>query len=270
MKPFVKWAGGKREQAERILEEVPAGMDAYGEPLVGGGAVYFKLCDQGWDGPSALGDANVHLINAYTIVRDRPEELIRALKGFVNDRVRYDRTRDKFNAGHGDPVWRAAALIYMNKTCFNGLYRVNKSGAFDSPFGAFTNPTICDGDGILSASKALKRATLHAGKFDAMVMPAGKKPFVYFDPPYLTLPGKDSFSAYDMPFGEGSTRWLALHARQHVRAGARVAVSSSDVAYARTLYEEVGFRVYKVKSKRNINSDGAGRGHVTELLAVGG
>lgn len=260
--PFVKWAGGKRTLVPEIARLLPSTFEDYWEPFVGGGAVFFGLSDRMQT--AHLSDSNKELVTTYTMVRDRVEAVIDAL--FVHaeqhNRKHYSHVRDKMH-NEQDPVLLAARFIYLNKTCFNGLYRVNRSGRFNVPIGRHPNPTICDAENIRNASKVLRKATLSARLFtDEQVAPK-EGDLVYCDPPY-----DGTFSAYtNTGFGVDDQTRLRDRCVQWREAGAQVIVSNSSTDLIRELYH--GFTLHEVTAPRYISSDGDGRGKTTEFLIVG-
>ncbi len=159
-KPFLKWAGGKTQLLPELRKHIPDQFNRYIEPMMGAGAMFFDLQPK----HAILADSNEELVNAYIVVRDSVEELISKLKHFKNDEKIYYEIRSQDPLGLS-PVYRAARLIYLNKTCFNGLYRVNKQGQFNVPFGHRKNPTICDADNLRAASQALAGVKVLLGDY---------------------------------------------------------------------------------------------------------
>ena len=260
--PFVKWAGGKRSLVPEIVKVLPGPFGEYWEPFVGGGAVFFALDSR--IRKAHLSDSNLELMITYRMVKDRPEDLIDAIQDHAekHNRRHYKRVRDKMH-DEQDEVLLAARFVYLNKTCFNGLYRVNKSGRFNVPIGRHSNPTICDADNLRAASEVLGKATINVYAFsDDEIAPAAGD-LIYCDPPYdgvYTGYTGNGFTAADQ---------TALRDRcvQWRDAGAHVIVSNSDTEFVRSLYS--AFTIHEVSAPRNINSDAAGRGKTRELLIVG-
>ena len=270
-RPFVKWVGGKRGLLTQLLPLVPERFRNYFEPFVGGGALFFELFNRGLlQGDVYLFDRNEELVNAYKAVRDRPKELLGILKEFSvkHSKEFYYEVRswdrdEEFKSK--DPVLRAARLIYLNKTCFNGLYRVNKKGEFNVPIGRYKNPAIYDEELILEASKALQRAVIEVADFSKVSELAEKEDFVYFDPPYYPLSETANFTSYtDLAFLEEEQRRLARVFEELDKKGAYVMQSNSDTPFIEKLYE--GFFIDKVWMNRFINSKKEGRGKITELV----
>ncbi len=268
--PFLKWAGGKGRLLEDILPRLPERIDCYYEPFVGGGAVFFALAREGRFERAVLGDRNPNLVSTYRVVRDQVEELIEALEPMVawgTDPERYYEVR-AWNPDELDEVTRAARFVFLNKTCFNGLYRVNRSGRFNVPFGRYKRPKVLDADALRRASAALSRAEVALMDFEDTVREAGHGDAVYFDPPYVPISTTSSFTAYhDIPFGPSEHARLRQAYRACCRRGASAVLSNSDTEATRKLYR--GFRVVEVQAQRAINCQPDRRGSVSELLVVG-
>ena len=266
--PFVKWAGGKTQLLEEILARLPEKIGTYHEPFVGGGAVFFRLKALGRIKKAVLSDANVDLVTSYLALRDAPEAVLTELE------VLAGRTseEDFYEIRAQDPdgmtaAQRTARLIYLNKTGFNGLYRVNRKGLFNVPYGRYPNPKIVDRENLLRVHKALAGARLEQTGFVAVLKRARPGDFVYFDPPYQPVSKTSSFTAYAKGgFGEVEQRHLAGVVEELSRKGVDVLLSNSDTALARELYEGKGYEVDRVSARRAINSKGGGRGAVQELL----
>lgn len=270
-RPFVKWAGGKRHLAPR-LAEIAATLPfrRYSEPFLGGGAVFFWLAHRGLlhDRPVVLADANPELMVTYAVVRDRVEELIADLRQRERSfkagdrRAYYYRVRQEQPA---DPVQRASRLLFLNKTCYNGLYRVNREGRFNVPYGDYANPRIVDPAILRAASAALQGVGLRTGDYRERL--AGVEPgdLVYLDPPYHPLSATASFTGYTGDgFGPAEQRQLAAEFHRLAELGASVVLSNSDHPLIRELY--TGYPRKVVRAPRAINCNGAGRGLVAELL----
>lgn len=265
--PFLKWAGGKTQLLGSILARLPARMERYHEPFIGGGAVFFALAAQGRFKSAVLADRNEGLIELYSVVRDHVGALIERLQPHRYEEAYYYEVRAQDPASL-DPIARAARLVFLNRTGFNGLYRVNRKGQFNVPFGRYTNPRICDEVGLRAASAALAGVELRVADFEEVV--AGAKPgdAVYFDPPYYPVSASSSFTAYDpYPFREPEQQRLAGVHRALGERGVFALLSNSDTPFTRALYD--GLDVETIEASRNINSVGSKRGKITELL-VGG
>jgi DNA adenine methylase len=264
VRPILKWAGGKWRLMPALERHFPPldRVHRYFEPFVGGAAVFFHLqhpC-------SFLSDSNDELINVYAVVRDHLDELVLALNKHVSEAEHYYRMR-AWDTALLSPVDRAARLIYLNKTCYNGLYRVNSAGQFNVPFGRYRNPTICDAPNLRAASRALRHATLRVADHEAALDGASAGDFVYFDPPYQPISKTASFTSYTHArFDAAEQERLArTYTRLH-RAGCYLVLSNSDTPLIRDLY--AGFRVETVSANRAINCKAGGRGRVSELVIV--
>jgi DNA adenine methylase len=261
-KPFLKWAGGKRQLLPAIRESLPASFARYHEPFVGGGAVFFDL------GPdrARLSDANDELIGCYLAVRDRVHELIAALRDHVYEKEHYYAVRS-WDPAQLDDVQRAARMIYLNKAGFNGLYRVNSSGIFNVPFGRYKNPNICDEGTLLACSAQLKGAEISRRPFETVVDEAKEGDFVYFDPPYIPLSRTSNFTAYsDLKFAGDDQERLARVFEQLAARGVHAMLSNSDVPWVRARYAK--FDVRQVLATRKVNSVSSSRGLIGELLVT--
>jgi DNA adenine methylase len=267
-KPFVKWAGGKRQLLAKFRELYPPDFDTYHEPFVGGGAVFFDLTAiRGpLGGHAVLSDQNAELMDCYRAIRDEVGEVMRALR-----RHRYEE-RYYYAQRARDPaalslVERAARMIYLNRTGFNGLYRVNSKGKFNVPFGRHKNPTICDGPNLLACSAALADVELHHESFECVLDRARAGDFVYLDPPYIPLSATANFTAYQR-HGFGMTNQARLADVFDRLAEGRVLVmlSNSDVPWIHERYAHHSIRV--IKARRAVNSNGARRGPVGEVVVT--
>ena len=265
--PFLKWAGGKGQLLTQFADLYPRRIERYVEPFVGGAAVFFDLRARFELRAAALSDNNDELINCYTVVRDRVEELIELLaqhkrRHHAQHPDYYYKMRDTVPR---DPVRRAARLIYLNKTCYNGLYRVNSRGQFNVPIGRYRNPPICDPDLLRRASAALQGVELRVCDFAAWLDEAQPGDFFYIDPPYFPLSKTANFTAYTHGgFGLEEQVRLAGFVRQLDARGCLVMVSNSDTQVIRDLY--AGLRITTVTARRAINSNGARRGPTNELV----
>lgn len=263
-KPFIKWAGGKSQLMPKIAKRFPAKEEIgrYFEPFLGGAAVFFYIGHP----RSFLSDSNSDLVELYQVVQQDVEELIEALQVHKNDREYYYRIRSQSPSGLTRPK-RAARLIFLNKTCFNGLYRVNSRGQFNVPFGRYKNPAICDAEGLRAASLALQKAEIAHEDFESVLSRARQKDFIYFDPPYHPINKTSSFTSYTSGrFGEEEQRRLAETFRQLAARGCFVMLSNSDTQLIRELYR--GFHIHKIQANRAINSKPEARGKITELLIL--
>lgn len=264
--PFLKWAGGKSQllrQYEKFLPDRER-IGRYFEPFIGSAAVFFHLKP-----PNAtLCDINHKLIDVYRVVQQDVDNLIEALKGHKNQKAYYYRVR-KMKPEKLSLVDQAARLIFLNKTCYNGLYRENSKGEFNVPFGRYKNPTICDEDRLRTASCALQDVQLKAADFEDAVETAEAGDFIYFDPPYVPLNATSNFTSYNKyGFSHDDQVRLAETFRRLDKRGCYVMLSNSSAPVVRDLYQ--GFHFKQIKARRSINSKADGRGPVTELLITNG
>lgn len=262
--PILKWAGGKGALLTQFAPHFPpsGSYRRYFEPFLGGGAVFFHLQPQ----ESYLYDLNPALIEVYTVIRDRVDDLIAALYVHRNDRDYFYEVRAQDSA-QLTPVQRAARFIFLNRTCYNGLYRVNRAGQFNVPFGRYKNPTICDEPGLQAASSALQGAHLAVADFQVTLEHAEAGDLIYFDPPYEPLSQTSSFTSYtNNGFTSADQRRLAEVFRTLHDRGCLLMLSNSSAALIRTLY--AGFVVREIRARRLINSKADGRGLITELLVT--
>jgi DNA adenine methylase len=261
-RPFLKWAGGKGQLVETYSRYFPAAYGAYLEPFLGGGAVFFSLRP-----PRAiLSDANDELVDTYKVVKHAAEELIRSLRKHENDHDYYYAIR-ALDPAALPSVERASRFIYLNRTCYNGLYRVNRKGRFNVPFGSYKNPRICDEEGLRAASAALRGAVLKCGDFEEVSALAKPDDFVYLDPPYDPVSQTASFTSYFREaFTEEEQRRLAETYRRLDRRGCLLMLSNSDTPLVRDLYS--GFNLVSLEARRAINCKSDRRGPVPELLIL--
>jgi DNA adenine methylase len=265
--PFLKWAGGKSKLLDAILHKLPKAIDHYFEPFLGGGALFFALANDGRFRRAVLCDRNADLVDTYLAVRDDVEEVIRHLREHRHDEGHFYRVR-ALDPAALPLAERAARTIYLNRTCYNGLYRVNRAGRFNVPFGRYESPRICDAAGLRRASEALQAAEILCADFEAVVAGARPGDAVYFDPPYFPISATSSFTAYDpYPFGEREHCRLARVHRALASRGVASVLSNSDCAFTRELF--AGLRVETVHAARAINSVAKRRGKVSELLVLG-
>ena len=271
-KPFLKWVGGKRALVDEIIGRMPERFGAYFEPFVGGGALFFELKKRGMlEGKKAyLFDANKELINAYNVVKNTPTELLANLRVFEQNHchdayyeVRAMDREDSFTSLA--PALRAARFIYLNKTCFNGLYRVNAKGFYNVPMGRYKNPAICDESLIYGASRALQDAEVLHVDFAKVLDFAKKGDFVYFDPPYYPLTPTSSFTSYNQDvFLEDEQKRLFDTFEKLAKKGLHAMLSNSDTEFIKELYKD--YQIDFVEMNRFINSKSGGRGKIKEIL----
>jgi DNA adenine methylase len=260
----LKWAGGKTQLLAKILERLPDRISTYYEPFVGGGAVFFALAARGRFERAVLADRNQDLVQVYRALRKDVDGVVRALKRYSYDEETYYRVRAQRPRGLAQ---RAARLIYLNKTGYNGLYRVNRSGQFNVPFGRHKNPNICDEATLRTAALALSRATVEASDFEAVCERAEPGDAVYLDPPYLPVSKTASFAAYDRhPFGVAEHERLARVFASLEARRVHAVLSNSLTPKTEELYAR--WPIERVEVPRPINSRAESRGPVPEILVV--
>jgi DNA adenine methylase len=267
-KPIVKWAGGKTKLLSVLRARLPARIGTYVEPFAGGAALFFSLeADPTRHFERAvLADTNAELITCYRAVKDDVEAVIAHLAEMQHDEAEYYRVRAADTALMTDAE-RAARLIYLNRTCYNGLWRVNRAGKFNVPFGRYDNPRILDADGLREASRALARATLETRDFAEVTADLGPGDFVYFDPPYVPVSKTSSFTAYGSAGFDESDQVRLLGELGRLRErGVLVMLSNADTEATRALYRD--YAVFLTLAPRAINSRGARRGPVGELIVT--
>lgn len=268
--PFLKWAGGKRQLLPAIKEYIPQQFGQYYEPFIGAGAVLFSLQPK----KSIINDTNGELINCYRVIKDNPEELLdlcqehrekNSKEHFYS--LREQDRRDDFQ--DRSPLERAARIIYLNKTCFNGLFRVNSSGQFNVPYGNYSNPVIADPAVIKSVSAYLNQRDVRIleGDFAKAVSTARKGAFIYFDPPYHPISDTSSFTGYSANgFGEKEQVRLKELCDRLTERGCQVLVSNSSAPLIKKLYSAPNYEIVEVKASRAINAVASRRGRINELL----
>jgi len=276
-KPFAKWAGGKSQLLEQYEPLFPETFHAYHEPFLGGGAAFLHLAHsrpRDAFGPAILSDANADLVSAWQAIRDQPSELIAHLREHAAAYAKapkqyYARVR----AQHAPTTYlqEAARFIFLNRTCFNGLYRVNRKGEFNVPIGRYKNPRICDAENIYTLSELLSRF-VPVGKRDFSSILVGHRPpladdFVYLDPPYLPMDDTADFTKYT---ADGFTYDDHIRLRDFCRElderKVKFMLSNSDTFASWQLYGKDGFNIVRVRARRNVNSKGDKRGEINELV----
>lgn len=264
--PFVKWVGGKRALLPELLSRLPGQIVNYFEPCAGGGALFYALAPR-IEGRALLLDHNAELVNAYQVVRDQPELLLAALRAHAagNNVEYYYAVRAQEPS---DAVARAARLIYLNRTGFNGLYRVNAKGQFNVSYGAHTNPSIADEARIRNAAAALARAQVRHADFASIEDEVASGDFVYFDPPYAPLEAT-SFTKYTAGnFGPADQERLLALALRLSEKGVLVMLSNSKTPYTEALYQHPALRAVTVMVPRFVNRDASKRGAIAEILVT--
>ncbi len=269
-KPFVKWVGGKRQLLKQFRElglyppeEFNPMTSTYHEPFVGGGAVFFDLLPKN----AKLSDLNSELVIAYNVIKSNVDELIESLQKHIYDKEYYLKVRAE-KVEDLSEIEVASRFIFLNRTGFNGLYRVNKSGQFNVPFGRYSNPIICDEDNLRRVSDALRDTIITHQDYKNVLKTAQNGDFIYFDPPYYPISATSSFTSYtaegflEKEQAELRDTFVRLHER-----GCFVMLSNSDTPLINKLYSGLnGITINKITAGRAINSKGTGRGKITEVL----
>ena len=263
----MKWAGGKRSLRRQLLALAPPHFASFVEPFLGGATFFLSLASERPVSHAVLGDANCELMQLYQAVRDDPEAVMAELD-LLSDHVLDEQFYYQIRAVNPDslsPSKRAARFIYLNKTCYNGLYRVNRRGQFNVPFGRYaTPPGLYNRSNIARVAALLRKADLRCGDFAETLRDAGPDDFVYLDPPYVPLTQTASFTRYTKgAFGDDDQRRLARTIHELTARGCRVLLSNSETPLVRELYADYDIAV--VYAPRNINSDATGRQRVPEL-----
>ena len=288
LKPFVKWVGGKGQLIEEIEKMLPSDgekvLTKYAEPMVGGGALLFNILSRYQFDELYISDINSELINAYIAIKQDVEALIERLNEMqmtflpLDENGRkyyYYNVRDKFNTvklSDSTSTEKAAYFIFLNKTCFNGLYRVNRKGLFNVPMGSYKNPTICDAENLRNIHEALQNVTIVCGDYSQSQSFIDSETFVYLDPPYRPISETSAFTSYNSDaFDDNEQIRLAKFIDEINAAGAKIVLSNSD---PKNVNEEDNFfdnlyknyKINRVEASRAINSKGDKRGKINELL----
>lgn len=268
VQPLLKWVGGKRQLLPEILPLIPESIGTYVEPFVGGGAVLFEMQPK----KATINDMNYELMNVYQVIKSQPEELILELTEHSlknNSEYFYQiRALDREeNFSSMDPIKKAARIIYLNKTCFNGLYRVNSSGYFNTPYGKYKNPNIINANTIRAISYYLNKnkVKLLNTDYKEALKRLRTDSFVYFDPPYVPISTSSSFTSYtEGGFTLDHQKELKLECDKLNRRGIKFLLSNSDNEFIRELYKD--YTIKTVRAKRAINSNALKRGEINEVL----
>lgn len=270
--PFLKWAGGKRQLVDTISKYCPVRIDTYFEPFLGGGTLFFHLINSRPKFHAILSDSNAELINVYKCVRDDVMEVIELLKiyqaqYYQNPKNYFYKVRDQERPrGRFE---KAARFIFLNRTCYNGLYRVNKAGRFNVPHGSYLKPEIVNEDKLIGASRVLQdsEAEIVHSPYHKVLKECGKGDLVYLDPPYLPLSRTSHFTDYTKEkFGLEEQFQLSRHFRRLSEAGCTTILSNSNTREIKVIYK--GFRIIRVESTRQINCKADNRSGHCELLIV--
>ncbi|MBQ2389082.1 MAG: DNA adenine methylase [Clostridia bacterium] len=289
VKPFLKWAGGKSQLLNEIKQRYPLSnnhITRYVEPFVGGGAVLFDILNNFNIKDIYINDINEELINAYRVIKENVNELIDILKLYQSEytplntekrKFYYTEKRKRFNElkikkNKKENIEKAALMIFLNKTCFNGLYRVNKSGYFNVPMGSYKNPLICDENNLRAVSRKLQKVTIMCGDYKKLINLIDENTFVYFDPPYKPLTNTANFTSYtENSFDDKKQIELSNFINEIHKKGAKILLSNSDPKNSNPkdnffdiLYSD--YKIKRVDATRMINCSGKSRGKIKELL----
>jgi len=267
---FVKWAGGKTQLLDQFKKFFPKKFNGYLEPFVGSGAVFFYIKRKYNPKRVIISDNNEDLINTYMVVRDNLEELIKLLKIHKRNHCKeyYYKIRET-DVNELSDVEKAARFLYLNKTCYNGLYRVNSKGKFNVPFGRYKNPNIVNEKNLRKAHKLLQGVTIKLQSFEKVLEDAESGDFIYFDPPYYPLSKTANFTSYTRDvFLDDEQRKLAEVYRKLDERGCLLMLSNSDTEFIKNLYSYDGLKIHTVKARRAINSKADKRGAINELVIL--
>lgn len=262
--PIVKWVGGKRQLMYELEINMPKTYNRYFEPFIGGGALFFYLQPDN----AYISDMNEELINLYQVVRDNVDELITDLqkhdisKEYFMEIRNIDRTEEYQNWSN---IQKASRFIYLNRTCFNGMYRVNSKGEFNVPFGHYKNPRILDENNLINCSNLLQKTEIKHADFSEILKKVKKGDFVYFDPPYVPLSETSSFTSYTKDGFNIDMQFKLRDVCDELDSmGVKFLLSNSDTQFVNELYEN--YNIKKVFASRQINANADGRGKITEVL----
>ena len=262
--PIVKWVGGKRQLMLELQKNMPENYNRYFEPFIGGGALFFELQPDN----AYISDMNEELINLYQVVRDNVDELIDDLqkhdisKEYFMEIRNIDRTEEYQN---WSDIKKASRFIYLNRTCFNGMYRVNSKGEFNVPFGHYKNPRILDENNLINCSNLLQKTEIKHADFSEILKKVKKGDFVYFDPPYVPLSETSSFTSYTKDGFDIDMQFKLRDVCDELDSmGVKFLLSNSDTKLVNDLYEN--YNIKKVFASRQINANADGRGKITEVL----
>jgi DNA adenine methylase len=270
--PLIKWAGGKRQLRTQLIDRLPDDWGTYFEPFIGGGALLVELANLGRLDGAVIGDKNPELVNLYSVVRKKPEALIAELSDekFRNTEASFNHLKAEFNTLIGtkkEAIARAALLVYLNKHSFNGLWRVNRKGQYNVPFGKHAHLSLPSSSSILKFSRMLADVTVRNADFARIVQKAGKGDFVYFDPPYHPISKTASFTDYTTGgFTFSDQERLARLFGRLSDKGVSVMLSNSKSPEIEALYED--FTIHTVEAKRYINCNGLKRSGTFEIIVT--
>jgi len=288
--PFIKWAGGKTQLLDVLKSNLPSGIGTtirkYAEPFVGGGAVLFDILSKYDLKEVYISDINAELINTYRIIRDDVDALVKMLYTMQTEfipldtdsrKIYYNEKRERFNdlkvnGNESINIEKSALMIFLNKTCFNGLFRVNKKGLFNVPMGAYKNPMICDEKNLRTVSEKLQNVTIICGDYRESADFIDENTFVYFDPPYRPITDTASFTAYtENLFNDEEQIELARFVDDMHKKGAKIVISNSDPKNSNTeddFFDNIysAHKIKRVEATRMINCNSEARGKIKELL----
>ena len=292
IKPFVKWAGGKGSLLPQLNNYYPYELrngiiERYIEPFVGGGAVLIDILQNYKVQEAYAFDINVDLINSYNVIKNKVDDLIKVLNSMQTEYLQLEQEKRKdffYNIRivyndyqlqeHEENIQRAAQFIFLNRTCFNGLYRVNKKGKFNVPMGNYSNPTICDEGNLRSLSKLIQNVEFIYGDYRKSSAYITENSFVYFDPPYRPLNTTSAFTSYTKEdFNDDNQRELATYYRELNNRNVKLMLSNSNpknINEEDTFFDNIyqGFNIDEIYASRMINSNSSGRGKITEILVT--
>ncbi|MBN1502301.1 DNA adenine methylase [Candidatus Woesearchaeota archaeon] len=266
---FVKWAGGKSKLIPQFKEHFPEKVESYYEPFLGGGAVFFYFTQFYKPNKLVLSDINHVLVELYRNVKENPDQLIKLLKEHKSKHTPdsskyYYKMRERYNQLH-NTIEKSALFLYLNKTCFNGLYRENAKGHFNVPIGRYKNPSIVNAGEIKKASSLLKNAEVFEQDFENILPSVNKNDFVYLDPPYHPVSETSSFTSYSkQDFGKEDQKRLAEFCKKLDKKGVKFMLSNSDTKFVKELYSE--FNIHLVSTRRMISADKTKRKTINEVV----
>lgn len=272
-RPFVKWVGGKGRLVAELAKYYPTEYNDYYEPFAGGGAVFFSLNPK----KAHINDLNEVLISLYNFIKKDVDRVIVTLRMLQDEyyslstldekKELYLKKRSEFNELANGSFEKAVLLIFLNKTCFNGMYRENSKGGFNVPFGKHEKPTICDEDNLRAVAEVLKHVTITHSSYEVLTSKAKPGDFIYFDPPYHPLNTTSSFTSYQAGgFSAEDQQKLRDELKRLSDLGCKVMLSNSDAPLINELYKD--FNIHKIYAARAINSKGDGRGKILEVLVT--
>lgn len=270
-KPFVKWAGGKRQLIPILNENLPKTFGTYFEPFLGGGALLFNMLTERNDQKCSISDLNSDLVLSYTTIRDKIDDLIISLKNHEKNYQKNSKTYYYFirESNPRNQIEKTSRLIFLNRTCFNGLYRVNSKGKFNVPLGKYTNPNIVNEENLHSVSNILRssRVSINCRDFEAILRDAKKDDLVYFDPPYQPVSDTANFTSYtNKDFTYDDLRRLVELCMKLDSKGCKVLLSNSNSQEVADMFTTNPWNICKIKANRSINSNSKKRTGHFELL----